>query len=236
MNGTVDQRFVGGVLLLGGVLAMVGNALHPFLDPHGGGAELVARAGETSYWTALHLVVVVAVVLLTAGTVMLMRGFAGTAGEATGRLAAALAVVGGTIFAIQIGGLDGAVFPALADQLAGGADEASVLAVADAMQALDVALLAIVTTVYLGGVFVAAGLSFHRVDAFAPWMRWTAMVAGGAGVVIGVMMFLGVADVVAFYGFRAVALAVTVVTLGLGFELRRSTVHAVSSPGAPAAA
>lgn len=232
MDAKIDRRFVAGVLLAGAVLALVSNGLHPILDPQGGGAELVAAAGDTGYWVVLHLVVVVSVVLLTAGLVMLMRGFAGTAGEPTARLASALALVGGTVFVVQLGGLDGAVMPALADQLAAGGDEATVLALADAMAALDVGLLAIVTTVYLGATFVAVGLTFQRTGAFAPWLRWTALVAGGAGTVIGVLMYLDVATVAAFYGFRVVALAITVATFGIVVDLRR-TGSPASSTAAP---
>lgn len=235
MNGTLDRRFVAGVLLAGALLAIVGNLAHPFLDPVGGGAELMAAAGGTPYWTVLHLFLVVSIVLLTAGTVMLTRGYTGTAGEPTARLAAALAVIGGTIFAVQLGGLDGAVMPALADQLAAGGDEATVLVLAEAMRALDVALLAIVTVVYLGGAFIALGLTLRRTATFAPWIRWTALVSGGAGVLIGIVMFLDVASVVAFFGFRAVALAVTIAAVGLAVELRREGSPATSS-AAPAGA
>ncbi|MBW3659842.1 MAG: hypothetical protein KY457_14475 [Actinobacteria bacterium] len=235
MDGTIDRRFVGGVLLAGGVLAMVGNGLHPILDPDSGATQLVAIAGDTAYWSALHLVVVLAVVLLTAGTVLFARGFTGTAGESAAWLAAVLAVIGGSIFALQLGGLDGAVMTVLAEELAAGGDEAALTATASAMAALDVGLLGIVTIVYLGGTFVALGWAMHVTAISAPWIRWTALVAGGAGVVVGTLMYLRVADGVAFYGFRLVALAVTVAALGLAVELRRSEAPAgVPTSAAPA--
>lgn len=236
MNGTIDRRFVAGLLLTGAVLALVGNALHPFLDPDGGGAELVAAAGESSTWVGLHLLVVTAVVVLTVGTVMFARGYTGTAGESTARVAAVLATIGGTIFVVQLGGLDGAVMPALADQLAAGADEATVLALAETMAALDVALLSIVVTLYLGATFVALGLALLRTDTFAPWIRWTGIVAGGTGMVLGVLMYLDIANTLTFYGFRVVALAITIATFGLAVELRRDAATAPARPAAAATA
>lgn len=215
-----DRRSLSNVLLVGAVLATVGNALHPFIDPDATAEEFLAEAAASSSWVLLHLAIVVAIAALTVGIVVVARSFVGTPGELWGRAATVLAIIGGTVFAVQIGGLDGAVMPALADELAAGSDRAAVLATAGALQALDLALLALVVALYFGAMFVALGYGAQLAGVFSPWIRWTAMVAGSAGLVVGTMMYLGIADAVTFYAFRAIALATTVVAFGLAFHLR----------------
>lgn len=216
-------RVVAGVIFVGAVLATIGNALHPFLEPDPTARVFLETVHGHGAWSLLHFTIMVAVVLLAAGIVVVCRSLAETAGGPFAGLASVFAVVGVTIFAIQIGGIDGVVAPRLAEMLVLAEDPDAVLVTAEAMLALDVALLGMVVAIYFGALFLAFGLALVRAGAFARWLRWVAVVSGAAGLVIGPMMVLGVANEVTFYAFRAVALAATVVAFGVAVQLYGGT-------------
>lgn len=234
MTPTPHDRFIAGVLLWGAVLATAGNALHPFFAPGASLEEFLTTVGGSSIWAGLHLVIAIAIVLLTAGVVMAIRRFVGTPGEALARGASVMIVIGGTIFTMQIAALDGAVMPVLAEQLAAASDPAVVLALAEALEALDIALISLVVTLYFGAGFIALGLAAQRVGAFSSWIRGAAMATGAGGIIVGPLMFLRIADGVTFFAFRGVALLATIVAFGLAYELGRKP--AVERTPAPAAA
>ncbi len=221
------------VLFVGALLATVGNALHPFIDAAASVEEVLGTINEHGSWELLHLTIAVAVVLLAGGVVLVCRSLQDTAGASWATLASVFAIVGATIFAVQIGGIDGAVMPELAAALAAADDPSAVLTTAAALWAFDQALLGLVVTLYFGALFLAFGTALVKAGAFAAWMRWTSVAAGATGVVIGPLMVLGIADEVTFYAFRVVALAVTVVAFGLAAQLTRGTAMASEPPATP---
>lgn len=223
-----DRSLTSTLLLSGAALALLGNALHPFFAADATASEVIEEAASSSLWVPLHLGLAIAIALLSVAVVLVARGFIGTAGETLGRVASAGALIGGTTFIVQIGAIDGYVFPALADQGAAGSEAAA------ALWALDGGLLSLVVMGYFGATFLAFGLAMHRAEAFAPWIRWTAIASGAAGIVVGTMMFLDTGMTFALLAFRVVALGTTAVALGLGLALRRAP--AASSRTAPAAA
>lgn len=134
-------------------------------------------------WRAVHLLIAVSVVLLTAGIVLFVRKLSESATENAAALTAVLALVGGTLFVTVIGGIDGAAMAALADSAAGDAGGA-IVAAAEAVRAVDPGLLSLVVALHLGATFVALGVLVQR-GARPGWIGWTALVTGTAGVVIG---------------------------------------------------
>ena len=223
MRQPEDVPTAAVVLFAGAVLATVGNALHPLFEA-GVSVESFLEAVEGhGSWQLLHLTIAVGVVLLAAGIVTVCGDLADTAGSSLAALASTLGAVGASIFAIQIGGIDGVVMPRLAEAYASGENPEAVLAAATGMYALDLALLALVVTIYVGGLFLAFGLALTRADAFAPWVRWLATATGATGVVIGPMMFLNLADGFTFIAFRVIALGATVVAFAVATQQVRGT-------------
>lgn len=211
------------VLFAGAMLATVGNALHPFLETGVSVESFLETVEGHGSWQLLHLTIAVAVVLIAAGIAMVCRDLADTAGSSIAALLSTLGAVGATIFAIQIGGIDGVVMPQLAEAYASGENPEAVLATAAGLYALDLALLALVVTIYSGGLFLAVGLALARAHASATWVRWLATATGATGAVIGPMMFLNLADGFTFVAFRVVALAATVVAFAIAAQLVRGT-------------
>ena len=218
-----ERRLAAWVLLAGAALAVVGNGLHPIIPPDVGTQAFLEAVAATDFWVAIHLVVAASVALLVAGIVLVARWLGGTAGGPLGWLAATLALIGGVIFMVAAGGIDGVVMASLADQMAVTEHPELVLATAEAFLALDFALLGLGVALLLGGAYLALGLALQRADVTAAWIRWTAVIVGGAGIVVGVLQFLGVAEAVALYAFRAVALLATVIAIAIGVQLLRGT-------------
>lgn len=215
---TTNARLISALLLIGAALAIVANALHPFFPADVTIEEFLAEAGGNAIWVPIHLGVGVALVLLTVALVLLARHLRSTAGSTWATIAATLAVIGGAIWTLQLVALDGVAFPALAE---GELNEAT-LAAAAALSEVDMALLSLSVFLYVGATFAALGFALDRADAFAPWIRWTAMVGGAAGLIVGLMMLLDVAATFSFVAFRVVAFATTIVAIGIGVELRKA--------------
>ena len=79
------------LLIVGGILGIIGNALHPFLAGDSTTPELLtAIAGRGALWTAVHLVIAAAIVVLTVGAVVLVRVLDGTPGALASRARARL--------------------------------------------------------------------------------------------------------------------------------------------------
>lgn len=225
--GHTDARLTSNLLLVGAALALIGNVLHPIFPADVTAAEVIADS-EGALWVPIHLGIAIAVILLTIALVQVARRFQGTDGGPLARTGATLAVIGGAIFTLQIGALDGYALPALAKAGLGESEAAM------ALFALDGGMLALVVLFYFGATFLTFGFAMRRSALFAPWIRWTALVAGAVGVVAGVLMLVDVAAGVAMIGFRLVALGATAVAVGLGLELRRSTVTATDPAPIPA--
>lgn len=225
--GMVDARLTSNLLLVGAALALIGNVLHPIFPGDVTAAEVIAES-ESALWVPIHLGIAIAIVLLTVALVQVARRFRGTDGGPLAGVGATVAVIGGAIFTVQIGALDGYALPALAAAGMGGSEAAV------ALFALDGGMLALVILLYFGATFLAFGLAMRRSALFAVWIRWTAIVAGSLGLVAGVLMLVDVAAGAAMIGFRFVALAATAVAVGLGLELRRSTVTATEPAPMPA--
>lgn len=125
-------------------------------------------------------------------------------------LSAAFAVLGGIVFIVHLAGTDGYVLPVLVDDLAAAEDPQAVPASASALMAFDQALLNLAVLLFIGAAFLSLGLAIPRAQVFALWIRWAAIAAKVAGLVLGAMLHLDRAQATANYLFRAAALVATV--------------------------
>ncbi|MPZ73675.1 MAG: hypothetical protein GEU74_10665 [Nitriliruptorales bacterium] len=205
----------------GALLGVVGNVFHPVLDPGLSTQAFLDAVHAAPWWRALHLLITLSVVLLTAGLVLLARRLVSPPGGDAARVTAVLALIGGTLFVAVIGAVDGAAMSALADVSAGAPGQDVIVAAAAGLRAMDNGLLSLVVALFMGGTFVALGAALRAGTSFGAWLRWSSLVIGGAGIGTGTLMFLGVAAEFTNYTFRVVALGVTVVALALAIQVLR---------------
>jgi hypothetical protein len=224
MSNANARRTTAGVLLVGAVLGIIGNALHPLVTPDMTVEEFLETADTSAVWAVDHVLLVASLTLLAVGVVLLSRWLRATRGAALATMAATFAVMGGTIAIMQIGALDLFLMSRLADAYASGENTETVLAIASASLWLDYGLLALWVGLLLGATFLALGLALQRAKVFAGWIRWTAIVAGAAGTALGIVMLFDVALVFAFYALRVIGLVDTIVAIAIGVQLYRGKV------------
>lgn len=220
MTTNDDVRTTAWLAISGGVLAILGNVLHPFIDADTGEEFLAAISDSGAIWMPVHLAVAVSLILLTAALVVSVRLLTGTAGERLGRLAAVSGVITAPIFIGQIAGLDGTALKTLADEAAAG--DASAAAAADTLIALDFGLLTVSITFYLGATLLLFGYAVVRGEIVASWAGWMVTAGGAIGLVAGLILWVAPDNQFALdVLFRGGAMLSTVGVLSLGVLLRR---------------
>lgn len=215
-------RLAAGLFLVGAVLLIIGNSIHP-IDASPSSTSRLELADTTS-WIWIHLVIAFGFIAITAGFVTAQRVFADPRGAALARLAATTALIGGTVLVVVFAALDGYAMSVLARDWAsvGEAERESIRSAAIALDAADTGMSAIGSTALLGLTLGAFGLAVITSRPISAWLGWVAVGVGIAGLAAGLTMAAtGPTSFTINVLFRPVALAATVFFLLLGNALRR---------------
>src|SRR5215203_4221887 len=173
--------------IIGALLAMVGNLLHPatpIADPEG-----VARTiAESERWVPVHLVIVVGLILMLGGLVAISRSIQGGVGGALAQLGSVAAVAGVTVGVILVI-VDGVAAKHLADawEVAPSDQEAAALRVVVAEEAINFALAALFNILFAGVTFILLGLAVAWSGEYPVWLGWVVVVAGVGSVLVGLV-------------------------------------------------
>src|SRR5512143_614833 len=123
------RHAAGALLIIGSALGLVGNALHPHVASPDAGASLRAIADNVA-WSAIHLAIIVAILLVIGGLLALADELADTPGRFWARLAVGASVLGGALVTVSTT-IDGFAMKSFAAAVAdGGGDGSLRLAVA----------------------------------------------------------------------------------------------------------
>ena len=169
--------------IVGSLLAMVGNLLHPATpigDPEG-----VARTiAQSERWVPVHLVIVVGLIFMLGGLVAISRSIEGGLAE-LGYVAAVAGVTVGVILVI----VDGVAAKHLAEvwEAAPPDQAAAALRVVVAEEAINFALAALFNILFAGVTFVLLGLAVASSGKYPGWLGWVAVVAGIGSVPVGLV-------------------------------------------------
>lgn len=208
--------------VVGAILALVVNALHP--RPADFQAETLARlVSESDIWIGIHVGILVAVLLLLGGLVAISRSMAGERPAAWARLGLVSALLGSGVFAVWTAS-DGIAAKRLADQWASAsaAEKAVALRVFDAVGQVDVALFSVATVVLFGATFVLYGVAVALGDEYPKWLGWVAVVGGvGAALVGFVQAYRGPSVLVTNTLFAVFSVALILWVLAIGVLLWR---------------
>jgi hypothetical protein len=194
MMTTHAKREEGGIFrigsvagILGALLAMVGNLLHPATpigDPQG-----VARTiAESETWVPVHLVIVVGLILMLGGLVAISRSIEGGLPGALARLGSAAAVAGVTVGVVLVI-VDGVAAKHLADawEAAPPEESAAALRVVLAEEAINFALAALFNILFAGVTFILLGLAVAWSGEYPGWLGWVVVVAGVGSMLVGLV-------------------------------------------------
>src|SRR5215217_376444 len=173
--------------IVGSLLAMVGNLLHPATpigDPQG-----VARTiAQSERWVLVHLVIVVGLILMLGALVALSRSIEGGVPGALAWLGSIAAVAGVTVGVILVI-VDGVAAKHLADawEAAPSDQAAAALRVVVAEEAINFALASLFNILFAGVTFILLGLAVASSGEYPGWLGWVVVVAGVGSVPVGLV-------------------------------------------------
>jgi hypothetical protein len=197
--------------IVGSLLAMVGNLLHPATpigDPEG-----VARTiAESETWVLVHLVILVGLILMLGALVALSRSIEGGVPGALAQLGSVAAVAGVTVGIVLVI-VDGVAAKHLADawEAAPPEEAAAALRVLLAEETINFALASLFNILFAGVTFILLGLAVAWSGEYPGWLGWVAVVAGVGSVPVGlVQAYMGES-----IGFTRIATIIfpTIITL-----------------------
>ena len=168
----------GWAAVVGSLLGMVGNLLHPQTpigDPFGT-AEVIAGSGS---WVPLHLIIVLGIFLMLLGMYALFRSITGTLPRVLAEFGMLAAVVGVTVGMVLVI-MDGVGARQLAEEwaLAPPDQQATALALVAANETINFSLASLFNLVFAGATFLLFGLALAVGDDYPTWFGWVAVAAG----------------------------------------------------------
>jgi hypothetical protein len=228
-----DILRIGSVAgIVGSLLAMVGNLLHP-ATPIGDPEGVVRTIAESEIWVPVHLVIVVGLILMLGGLVAISRSIEGGVAGALAQLGSVAAVAGVTVGVVLVI-VDGVAAKHLADawEAAPPEEAAAALRVVLAEEAINFALAALFNILFAGVTFILLGLAVAWSDEYPGWLGWVVVVAGVGSVPVGLVQAYTGESI----GFTRIATIIfpTIITLwvvGMSVLLLRKAGRRARSPG-----
>jgi hypothetical protein len=173
--------------IVGALLGMVGNLIHPATptdDPEG-----VARAiAGSQLWVVDHLAIVVGLILMLGTLVAIAESIRDGLPGALARLGSVAAVAGITVGLVLVT-LDGLAAKQIADAWATAPpdEQAAALRLVLAEETINFALAALFNVLFAGVTFILYGLAVAWSRVYPRWLGWVVVVAGIGSVAAGLV-------------------------------------------------
>jgi hypothetical protein len=221
MSQTALYRTGGVAMIAGAVAALLLNLAHG-RSPDATSTEAQLRlAADRGGWTAVHLGLAVAVLMLTGGLVAVSRSLTLSPGAGWARLGMGGALINGALFTALMA-TDGVAFKRVADAWAAAPDKGALFQAGYVLRELDSALLSVWTLEFLGLTVLVYGLAIGTRSPYPAWLGPAGIVLGVAGLIDGLALGLGGLTFGAFNVlFTAVSLLATAWLLVMGVHLWR---------------
>lgn len=210
-----------GCAVVGGVLAVIFNLLHPRssdISSFQAELELIVDNGS---WVAVHLGLLVAFLLVFVGVVAIARSMFDGPSGAWARMALYTFVAAAPIAVLTLG-IDGIANKQLADDWSGATDPDAALLAAEAAGQLGVAMFTMFIIVLFGAAPVLLGAAMLGGDAYPRWVGGLAVLAGLLGLFTGFLQAVNsIEHLTANILFPISSVAFTVVIIAAGLTLWR---------------
>lgn len=180
-------RIGGAAAVIGSLLAMVGNLMHP-MTPVGDPAGVGHAVHDSDAWTIVHMTIVVGLILMLGGLVAIADSIRGQLAGAMARFGSVAAVAGVAVGLVLVS-LDGIAAKQLADAWAEApaVEQAAALRDLVAGETMNFALVALFNILFAGVAFILYGLAVAVSDVYPRWLGWPAVVAGIGSVAVGLI-------------------------------------------------
>lgn len=232
-RATMSERLllkVGAVsAVLGAIVALIGNILHPRTPASGlGDPEAFLRlVAGSPIWVTAHVGLILGSLLFLGGLVALAHTLSAEGDSGLARLGLAGALVGSAMNFIVLA-LDGIAMKDTAESWtnASGAEKDVALHAGAILYHLDFALFDIWVVIFFGMTFILYGLAALGSNAYPRWLGWVAVVGGlGASLVGLVQAFVGTSQITFLILFPACAALLSIWLLVMGVLMwRRASV------------
>lgn len=215
--------------ILGAIILVVANALHPRTSDVDDTEATLQLIGDSGIWVTDHLAIAIALLLVLGGLVALFRSITSQPGAAVARLGFAGALVSGGIGIILLG-IDGIALKEVAESWADAPAEekASAFRVGEAIEQVSFGIFSMFIFVFFGLTILLYGLAVALSDIYPKGLGWVAVILGGGSAVLGlVQAYQGPSDVVTNILFAVFSILITVWVLVIGvFMWRKAGVAA----------
>jgi len=173
--------------IIGSLLAMVGNLLHP-ATPIGDPEDVARTIAESERWVLVHLVIAVGLILMLGGLVTISRSIKGRVAGTLAEQGFVVAVAGVTVGVVLVI-VDGVAAKHLADawEAAPPEEVAAALRVVLAEEAINFALAALFNILFAGVTFILLGLAVAWSGEYPVWLGWVVVVAGVGSMLVGLV-------------------------------------------------
>ena len=240
---SISERWIyriGGIAaIVGSLMAMIGNLLHP-MTPTGDPVGVGHAIHGSDAWTLIHMTIVIGLILMLGGLMAIAESMREPFAAAVARFGWAAALAGVTVGLILVT-LDGIAAKQLADAWAAApiAEQPAAMRDLIAEETMTFALVALFNILFAGVTFILFGLAVATSDVYPHWLGWPVVAAGIGSIAVGLVQ----AQVGESTGISRVASIVfpTIITLwvaALGVMLlrRASDIAAISHRSQPASA
>lgn len=171
-------RLGGAAAVMGSVVGMVGNLVHPVTpigDPEGV-ADVIAGSDG---WVPIHLAIVLGIALMAGGLVAIRHAIQDGIGGVFARFGLVAGIIGATIGLVLVV-LDGVAARQLAQEwaVAPAGEREVALALVHANETINFALASLFNFVFAAATFILFGLAVAASRRFPRWLGWVAVAAG----------------------------------------------------------
>ena len=214
--------------IVGAVIFVIGNMLHPRSDDIEVYAEQIRTVAESDIWITDHLMFLVGGVLMAVFLIALHRTMLDGLAGALSRLGYFGALASTAVLTVLIG-LDGMASKAIHDGVAAApeSEKATALRVAEAMEEVDVGVFSAWIILFFGATFIVYGLAVAMSDNFPKWLGWVAAALGVVSLVVGFYQaYDGLSVFITNYAFAGSATLLTVWVLVMAILMARKTMRA----------
>lgn len=228
MSERTILRMGAGAAVLGAVVLLAGNLLHPrpedFDAPIASELQSVAESGG---WVAIHLAILLGIVLITFGLFALARSLKGTEAEPQARVALGGLLISAPVAVVTLG-IDGYATKAVADAVAAAPGDAAALAAGTAVAEVGWGLFMLTAMTILGITPVLYGLALAASKEWPAAFGWPIVVIGLGSIVAGLMGTFGGPSAGFFMLFTVTSVVLTLWVLAGGIRLWTRTPEVVA--------
>lgn len=180
-------RIGAGAAIVGSLLAMVGNLLHP-ATPVGQGEGVARAIAASAAWVPVHLTIVAGLLLMFAGLVAISRSLRGGLAGALaqyGYVAAIAGITTGLLLVI----IDGVAAKHLADVWASAPleERATALRLVLAEETINFAVASLFNILFAGVTYILLGLAVAWSRVYPRWLGWVGVATGFGCIAAGLI-------------------------------------------------